>query len=71
MSKLSQIHDELRADWSKLQACWQETRGQWHDEVADDFERRRCQEWEQRVPEFLHALEDLEETARRALRETE
>jgi hypothetical protein len=71
MSKFGEIHNELQADWSKLQAAWQATREQWHDEVGDDFERRRWQEWEQRVPAFLRALEDLEEIASRALRETE
>ncbi|HEY1731471.1 MAG TPA: hypothetical protein VGG15_06970 [Terriglobales bacterium] len=71
MSKFSEIHDAVRADWSKLQACWQATRAQWRDEVADDFERRRWQEWEQGVPAFLRALEHLDETVSRALRETE
>lgn len=69
MNKLGEIHDDLRADWSRLQTCWQTTREQWRDQVAESFERRRWQEWEQRVPAFLQDLEDLEEEVERALRE--
>lgn len=70
MSRAGGIHADMRAEWSKLQACWQATREQWRDEVADEFERHRWQEWEQRVPAYLSALEELEEIASRALRET-
>ena len=70
MTRLGKIHGEVRGEWSKLQACWQTTRMQWSDEVGDEFERRRWQEWEQQVPAFLAALEELEEIANRALRET-
>jgi hypothetical protein len=67
---LRHIHDEFGTEWSKLQACWEEARGKWRDEVADDFERRRWREWEERVPAFLGALQQLEEVISRALKDT-
>ena len=70
MSKLGDIHAEERAEWSRLQACWEEARSQWRDDVADKFERHRWRAWEERVPAFLSALEEMEEIASRALRET-
>ena len=70
MNEFGEIHADLRAEWSRLQACWEATRERWRDEVADDFERGRWQEWEQQVPAFLNALDHLEEIARRALIET-
>jgi hypothetical protein len=71
MSNLGDIHAEVQAEWSKLRACWEATRQQWRDEVGDEFERRRWQEWEGRVPTYLSALKDLEDIAQRALRETD
>lgn len=70
MSRLAEIHAEVRVEWSKLQACWRATREQWQDEVADEFERYRWQAWEERVSAYLSALEELDEIASRALRET-
>jgi len=70
MSRLGEIHDELRAEWSRLQSCWQSTREQWRDQVAESFERARWQEWDQRASDFLLALKELEETTNRALKET-
>jgi hypothetical protein len=70
MSKLRDIHAEARAEWSRLQACWEEARSQWQDDVADEFERHRWRAWEEHVPAFLDALEKLEETTNRAIRET-
>lgn len=70
MSRLGNVHEEMRAEWARLQECWQTTREQWDDEVAESFERGRWQEWEAQVPEFLRALEDLEDVVARALRET-
>lgn len=70
MSKLSDIHADAQAEWLRLRTCWQEVRRQWPDGVADKFERHRWQVWERQVPEFLNALEKLEEVASRALRET-
>lgn len=70
MSGLGELNNEIRAEWSKLRSSWQSTRAQWQDEVADQFERNRWQVWEDRVPAFLKELEELEETASRALRET-
>jgi hypothetical protein len=57
MSTLRDIQAEARAEWSRLQACWEETRGQWQDDVADEFERRRWRVWEEQIPAFLDALE--------------
>jgi hypothetical protein len=70
MNRLSEIRAEAQADWSRLQACWEAARAQWHDEVADNFTRRRWQEWDQQTRLFLHALEELEQIASDALRET-
>jgi hypothetical protein len=70
MSRLAEIHDEVRLEWSHLQSCWQATREKWRDEVAESFENGRWQKWEERIPSFLRTLEDLEEIANRALRET-
>jgi hypothetical protein len=70
MSGLSEILGDMQAEWSRLQARWQVTREQWRDEVADSFERGRWQEWDRQAPTFLRALEDLEETASRALQDT-
>jgi|ERR1035441_10406562 hypothetical protein len=70
MSTLRDIQAETRAEWSRLQACWDETRSQWQDDVADEFERHRWRAWEEQMPAFLDALEKLEEIASRALRET-
>jgi len=69
MSRLSEIHGDMQAEWNQLQACWQATREQWHDEVADSFERGRWQEWDKQTPAFLRALEELENIASSALRE--
>lgn len=70
MSRLSEIHGEMRADWSRLQACWQATREEWRDEVANNFTRGRWQEWDKQTPLFLRALEELEQITSDALRET-
>jgi hypothetical protein len=70
MSRLKDLHGEARAEWSRLQACWEEARNQWQDDVADEFERHRWRAWEEHVPAFLDALEKLEEITSRALRET-
>ena len=70
MSRLSEIHGDMQAEWTRLQACWQAAREQWHDEVADSFERGRWQEWNKQAPAFLRALEELEDIANSALRET-
>jgi hypothetical protein len=70
MSRLSDIHADQRAEWSRLQVYWQEARGQWQDSVADEFARHHWRHWEQRVPAFLDALERLEVVTSRALRET-
>jgi len=69
MSKLSDIHGDMQAEWTRLQASWQAAREQWHDEVAESFERGRWQEWDRQTPAFLRALEELEEISSRALRE--
>ena len=70
MSRLRDLYAEARAQWSRLQACWEETRTQWEDDVADEFERHHWQIWEERVPAFLEALEKLEEVTCRALKDT-
>ena len=69
MSRLSDLYAEVRAEWTRLQACWEETRTQWKDDVADEFERHQWQVWEERLPAFLAALEKLEEVTSRALRD--
>ena len=69
MSRLRDLCAEARADWSRLQAFWKETRSQWQDDVADEFERHQWQAWEERVPAFLDALEKLEDLTSRALRD--
>ena len=71
MSRLATIHDDMRAEWSRLQASWQAAREQWRDEVADSFERGRWQEWDKQAPAFLRALDELEEVMSSALRETQ
>ncbi len=70
MSRLADIRAQARADWSRLEALWFEARRQWQDSAADEFERRRWLVWEERVPAFLDALEELEEVTSQALRET-
>jgi hypothetical protein len=71
MSRLDEIHGEMSAEWSRLLACWQTTREQWNDEVAESFEQRRWQEWEVQVPAYLRALQELENIADSAMRETQ
>ena len=68
MSKISEIHAEMQAEWLRLQATWAMTREQWQDEVANNFERGRWQEWDKQVPPLLRALEELDETIDDALR---
>lgn len=68
MSKLSEIHGDMRADWNRLQADWQIARKHWNDEIGEHFERGRWQNWDKQAPAFLSALKELEETARNALR---
>lgn len=70
MTNLSDIHGDMQAEWTRLQACWQKAREQWHDDVADSFERSRWREWDKETPAFLRALEELEGIASSALRET-
>ncbi|MGE3276475.1 MAG: hypothetical protein AB7O67_15280 [Vicinamibacterales bacterium] len=70
MSRLKDIHGEARAEWSRLQEHWRNARSQWTDGVASDFERRQWQAWEETVPAYLDALQELEEVTSRALRET-
>ena len=69
MSRFRDLRAEARADWIRLQTCWEEARTQWEDDVADQFERHQWQAWEERVPGFLDALERLEEITSRALKD--
>ena len=69
MSKLSEMHGDMRAEWTQLQASWQAAREHWQDDVAESFERGRWQEWDKQMPAFLHALEELEDISSRALRD--
>ena len=69
MSRLAATRDDLRADWARLQGLWQASREHWRDEVANTFERGRWQEWEETVPAYLRALEELDALATRVLRD--
>ncbi len=71
MARHDRTLDELQSEWHRLRDCWLTTRGQWRDEVAVSFERGRWQEWEDRVPAFLRALEDLDAMSARLLEETD
>ena len=71
MSRLGEIHGEMSAEWSRLLACWQATREQWSDEVAESFEHGRWQEWEVQAPAYLRALQELEDVTSSAMRETQ
>jgi hypothetical protein len=68
MSRLSEIHERMQADWSRLQESWQTTRAHWRDEVAASFERRQWQEWDQDLPLLLNALQELTEVCDQAMR---
>jgi uncharacterized protein YukE len=71
MSRLAATRDDLRADWGRLQARWDAARQHWRDEVADTFERGRWQDWEETVPAYLRALQELDQLANRVSREIE
>jgi hypothetical protein len=71
MTRHADTYDELKAEWMTLRNCWLATREQWRDDVAVGFERGRWQEWEERVPAFLRALEDLEAVSVNSLEETD
>ena len=70
MSRLGEAHYSLRGSWSILGGQWSETRRQWRDSVGERFEREVWQEWEEEVPKFLRALNELDEELGRALRQT-
>jgi hypothetical protein len=70
MSKLSDLHVGLQAEWGRVQAFWRAAREQWRDEVADNFERRHWQEWDQQTAAFLRAFDELEEIVNSALQDT-
>ncbi|MCU1263947.1 MAG: hypothetical protein JWM21_265 [Acidobacteria bacterium] len=68
MGSLSEIHDDLRGEWSALEAQWHSTRSQWRDAVADRFEKEFWQEMEEGIPQFLRELEEVDQTLNQALR---
>lgn len=71
MNRFAAILEDARADWSRLQGHWQLTQQHWRDEVATNFERYRWRAWDETVPAYLRALEELNEVAKQVSRETD
>jgi hypothetical protein len=70
MNRFAAILEDARADWSRLQAHWELTQQHWRDELAAEFERGRWRAWDETVPAYLRALEELNEVAKQVSRET-
>ncbi len=62
MSKLRDVEDELRAQWSSLQAHWHTTRRTWRDGVAERFEREFWHDCEQTMQQYLKRLDEMGNT---------
>lgn len=58
----------LTVAWTLVERQWQQTRAQWRDSVAIEFERRSWKEIEERTRELRTAAARLEETLDQALR---
>lgn len=70
MSQTRDIQSELTHEWVSFLDSWEETQAVWKDDVAIQFSKRFISPWENEMPEFLSALEALEEAleaARRAI----
>ena len=69
MSALDRVHEDMRAEWSRLAAAWRSVRADWTDNTGARFERERWAEWERIVPAYLRALEDFKDVVNAALHE--
>jgi hypothetical protein len=68
MSLLAEHHDDLRREWSTLEAQWQSTRGQWQDNVAVRFEKQFWHPLDDCIPQLLRSMDEVDEILSRALR---
>lgn len=66
---MSNSLERLAVAWSTLADCWQQTRSQWRDGTALEFERRFWQEVERQTRELMVAAERLDEALACALRD--
>jgi hypothetical protein len=64
---MSEASQQLAVAWSALVSQWLETRSQWRDTVALEFENRCWNELHQQTQELLRAAERLDDTLSRAL----
>jgi hypothetical protein len=68
---MSEGSRQLTGAWSVLASQWLETRSQWRDSVAMEFEICCWNELHQRTRELLLSTERLDDTLSRALRSTD
>ncbi len=70
MSRIGEMYERMRGEWTSLQKHWEATREQWHDTVEQRFEKEFWREWEQQVPKALKRLAELERVLDQALADT-
>lgn len=66
---LSEIHEQFRHDWRKLQSKWQVVAAGWHDEKKHRYEREFWREFEEVVPVTLEEIDKLHRLVLRARHE--
>jgi len=69
MSSLSEIEERLSHSWKASLDQWKVACDQWNDPIRHGFERDVWTEFEQRVPEFIRELHNLNELFQQARRE--
>jgi hypothetical protein len=69
MSRLSEIEERLSHSWKALLDQWRVACDQWNDPVQNRFEQEIWSEFQQRVPEFIRELHDLNQLFQQARRE--
>lgn len=69
MNKIYDARECLAHEWGRFQASWHDSRAQWKDTVALDFERQFWMPIETEMPQFLAALEKLSDEISAAKRD--
>ena len=59
----------LMHEWSSFLDSWRELQSEWKDDVSSQFGKQFMSAWEADMPQFLSALETLEEELQAAERE--
>jgi len=69
MNNTSGAHESLTIEWNQFQKSWQDSRATWKDEIASQFEKQFVVPLEADIPQFLRALESLNDELKAAQRE--